>query len=166
MCPPIDHIMLIRLIVIGVRTFGDCIIIASDLFSSKTSPLSHSHIFTSRTHSSIRSKARVWWSSRTTSMVMIQQNYIHGDDPEELHPWRWSSRTTYMVMIQHNYIHGDDPAELHTWWWSSRTTPMVMIQQNSIHGDDQAELHPWWWSSRTTSMVMIQHNYIHGDDPA
>ena len=51
--------MLIRLIVIGVCTFGDCIIIASDLFSFKTSPLSHSHIFTSRTHSSIRSKARV-----------------------------------------------------------------------------------------------------------
>ena len=55
MCPPIGHIMLILLIVIGVRTFGDRIIIASDLFSFRTSPLSHSHIFTSRTQASIRS---------------------------------------------------------------------------------------------------------------
>ena len=35
-------------------------------------------------------------------MLMIQQNYIHGDDPAELQ--------LDMVMIQHNYIHGDDPA--------------------------------------------------------
>ena len=49
--------MLTRLIVIGVRIFGDRIIIASDLFSFKTSPLSH--IFTSRTQASIRSKACV-----------------------------------------------------------------------------------------------------------
>ena len=30
------------------RTFGDRILIASDVFSFKTGPLSHSHIFTSR----------------------------------------------------------------------------------------------------------------------
>ena len=38
--------MLTRLVVIGVRTFGDRIIIASVLFSFKTSPLSRSHTFT------------------------------------------------------------------------------------------------------------------------
>ena len=59
MCPPIGHIILTRLFAIGVRKFVYRIIIASDLFSFKTSPLSHSHIFTSRTKASIRSKARV-----------------------------------------------------------------------------------------------------------
>ena len=51
--------MLMRLIVIGVRIFGDRIIIALDVFSFKTCPLSHSYMFTSRTQASIRSRACV-----------------------------------------------------------------------------------------------------------